>query len=65
MHVQNSTHDNNNSFSSKNNKRPSPRGGVYSKIWKYENPFVKTDEDITEAALQFTLIEEDDIDINV
>ena len=27
--------------------------------------FVITDEDITEAAPQFTLIEEDDIDINV
>ena len=42
-----------------------PRGGVYSKIWKYENVFVITDEDITEAAPQFTSIEEDDIDINV
>ena len=31
-------------------------------IWKYENPFVITDEDITEAATQFTLIKEDDID---
>ena len=31
--------------------------------WKYENPFVITD--ITEAAPQFTLIEEIDIDINV
>ena len=28
-------------------------------------PFVITDDDITEAAPQFTLIEEDDIDINV
>ena len=34
-------------------------------IRKYENPFVITDEDITEAAPQFTLIEEDDIDINI
>ena len=32
---------------------------------KNENPFVITDEDITEAAPKFTLIEEDDIDINV
>ena len=39
-----------------------------SNIWKYENtkiPFVITDWDITEAAPQFTLIKEDDIDINV
>ena len=28
-------------------------------------PFVITDGDITEAAPQFTLIKEDDIDINV
>ena len=34
-------------------------------IRKYENPFVITDEDITEAAPQFTLMEKDDIDINV
>ena len=32
---------------------------------KYENPFLKLTEDITEAATQFTLIEKDDIDINV
>ena len=37
------------------------RGGVYLKIWKYEDPFVITDQDITEAAHKFTLIEEDDI----
>ena len=41
---------------------PPPEGAF---IRKYENPFVITDEDITEAAPQFTLIEEDDIDINV
>ena len=37
--------------------------GVF--IQKYEYPFVITDENITEAAPQFTLIEEDVIDINV
>ena len=41
---------------------PSSRG---AKICKDENPFVITDKDITEAAPQFTLIEEDDVDTNV
>ena len=35
------------------------------KIWKPENPFVITDKGTIEAAPQFTLIEEDDIDIKV
>ena len=30
-----------------------------------ENPFSLTDTDITEAASQFTLIEEDDVDVDI
>ena len=39
-----------------------PREGAF--IPKYGNPFVITDDYITETALKFTLIDEDDIDNN-